>query len=105
MEIEASIKGIKTPNSTNNNNPDNSQDTGNNGNKKTHSDYDSTEDGLNPGGSSDNQIFTDSMDNLPMSEMATFIQPVSGKYDQTRTVVKACNTCYKFLKEYLNWKV
>ncbi len=105
MEIEASIKGIKTPNSTNNNNPDNSQDTGNNGNKKTNSDYDSTEDGLNPGGSSDNQIFTDSMDNLPMSEMATFIQPVSGKYDQTRTVVKACNTCYKFLKEYLNWKV
>ena len=25
--------------------------------------------------------------------------------DQTRTVIKACNTCYKFLKEYLNWKV
>ncbi len=68
-------------------------------------DYDSTEDGLTPGGLTENQIITDSMDDLPMSEMASFIAPVPDYYDETRTVIKACNTCYKFLKEYLNWKV
>ena len=69
------------------------------------SDYDSSEDGLTPGGQVENQIITNSMDDLPMSEMASFIVPVPFAYEQTRTVVKACNTCYKFLKEYLNWKV
>ncbi|MBQ6016828.1 MAG: hypothetical protein IKH82_05390 [Clostridiales bacterium] len=68
-------------------------------------DYDSSEDGLTPGGDAENQIITDSIDDLPMSEMASFVQPVSEAYDETRTVIRACNTCYKFLKEYLNWKV
>ena len=68
-------------------------------------DYDSSEDGLTPGGDSENQIITDSLDDLPMSEMASFIEPTPEAYEQTRTVIKACNTCYKFLKEYLNWKV
>ena len=68
-------------------------------------DYDASEDGLNPGGDYENQIFTDSLDDLPMSEMASFIEPTQDAYEQTRTVIKACNTCYKFLKEYLNWKV
>ena len=68
-------------------------------------DYDSSEDGLTPGGDAENQIITDSIDDLPMSEMASFVQPVPEAYDETRTVIKACNTCYKFLKEYLNWKV
>lgn len=68
-------------------------------------DYDSSEDGLTPGGDSENQIITDSLDDLPMSEMASFIEPTAEAYEQTRTVIKACNTCYKFLKEYLNWKV
>ena len=68
-------------------------------------DYDSREDGLTPGGDADNQIITDSIDDLPMSEMASFVQPVPEAYDETRTVIRACNTCYKFLKEYLNWKV
>ena len=68
-------------------------------------DYDSSEDGLTPGGDVENQIITDSIDDLPMSEMASFVQPVHEAYDETRTVIRACNTCYKFLKEYLNWKV
>ena len=77
----------------------------NQGNGNSSGEYDSGEDGLTPGGDSANQIFTDSLDNLPMSEMASFIEPVPEAYEQTRTVIKSCNTCYKFLKEYLNWKV
>ena len=67
--------------------------------------YDGSEDGLTFGGNADDQVFTDSLDDLPMSEMQSFIVPVPEAYDETRTVIKACNTCYKFLKEYLNWKV
>ena len=69
------------------------------------SDYDSSEDGLTFSGNADDQIITDSLDDLPMSEMQSFVEPVPEAYDLTRTVIKACNTCYKFLKEYLNWKV
>ena len=61
--------------------------------------------GLTFGGDADSQIITDSLDDLPLSEMQSFVVPVPEAYDQTRTVIKACNTCYKFLKEYLNWKV
>ena len=68
-------------------------------------DYDSSEDGLTPGGEAANQIITDSLDDIPMTEMASFIEPVPEAYDQTRTVIRACNTCYKFLKQYLNWRV
>lgn len=103
MEIEANIRGVKR--TTNTNNKDKDKQEPEETTRKKNVDYDSTEDGLTPGGSSDNQIFTESIDNLPMSEIATFIKPVPDRYDQTRTVVKACNTCYKFLKEYLNWKV
>lgn len=67
--------------------------------------YDAGEDGLITSGNSDDQILTDSIDDLPMSEIASLVEPVPNAYDQTRTVIKACNTCYKFLKEYLNWKV
>ena len=67
--------------------------------------YDAGEDGLTSGGDADDQIFTDSIDDLPMSEIASLVEPVPDAYDQTRMVIKACNTCYKFLKEYLNWKV
>ena len=102
MEIEAKLRGNTVPNSNNND----SKDQGTNNQDGTGSiDYDSSEDGLNSGRSSDDQIITNSLDDLPMSEMASFIEAVPERYDQTRTVVKACNTCYKFLKEYLNWKV
>lgn len=104
MEIEAKIRGITIPNYVDNT----STQTGNNQNGNQGSgvvEYDGAEDGLNSGGSTDDQIFTESLDDLPMTEMASFIEPLSDRYDQTRTVVKACNTCYKFLKEYLNWKV
>ena len=68
-------------------------------------DYDASEDGLNSSGNTDDQVITDSIDDLPMSEIASLVEPVPDAYDETRMVVKACNTCYKFLKEYLNWKV
>ena len=102
-EIEAKIRGITLPNtgddtSTQTNNKNDNTGTG-------AIEYDGAEDGLNSGGSTDDQIFTESLDDLPMTEMASFIEPLSDRYDQIRTVVKACNTCYKFLKEYLNWKV
>ena len=102
MQIEAKLRGNTIPNS--NTEPEDKPDTNQNNNSGT-VDYDATEDGLNSGKSYDDQIITNSLDDLPMSEMASFIEPVPDKYDQTRTVVKACNTCYKFLKEYLNWKV
>jgi hypothetical protein len=102
MQIEAKLRGQTIPNS--NTEPEKKTDTDNNSKKST-VDYDSTEDGLNSGKSFDDQIITNSLDDLPMTEMASFIEPVPNRYDQTRTVVKACNTCYKFLKEYLNWKV
>lgn len=68
-------------------------------------DYDSSEDGLTPGGEAENQIFSDSIDDIPMSEIASKVDPIPEAYDQTRMVISACNICYKFLKEYLNWKV
>ena len=104
MEIEAKIRGITLPNTGDYTNTQN----GNTNNDKTGTgviEYDGAEDGLSSGSSTDDQIFTESLDDLPMTEMASFIEPLSDRYDQTRTVVKACNTCYKFLKEYLNWKV
>ena len=69
------------------------------------SDYDSTEDGLTPDGGIENNIISDSLDDLPVSELQSFVAPVPEAYEETRTVIKACNTCYKFLKEYLNWKM
>ena len=68
-------------------------------------DYDASEDGLTSSSDPDDQIITNSIDDLPMSEIASLVEPVPDAYNETRTVVKACNTCYKFLKEYLNWKV
>lgn len=98
----ASIMGISLPEDTNyNGTGDNDSDV----QKNNTIVYDSSEDGLTFGGDADSQIITDSLDDLPLSEMQSFVVPVPEAYDQTRTVIKACNTCYKFLKEYLNWKV
>ena len=94
--------GISLPDDTNNTGTgDNDSDV----QKNNTIVYDSSEDGLTFGGDADSQIITDSLDDLPLSEMQSFVVPVPEAYDQTRTVIKACNTCYKFLKEYLNWKV
>ena len=103
MEIEAKIRGITLPNTGDGTNTQTGNNDDNTGTGVI--EYDGTEDGLSSGSSTDDQIFTESLDDLPMTEMASFIEPLSDRYDQTRTVVKACNTCYKFLKEYLNWKV
>ena len=102
MQIEAKLRGNTIPDSNNNDDSKNKDDNNQNNGSI---DYDASEDGLNSGNSYDDQIITNSLDDLPMSEMASFIEAVPERYDQTRTVVKACNTCYKFLKEYLNWKV
>jgi len=102
MQIEAKMRGATIPNTGDNSGG--KKDIGQDENTGA-VEYDSSEDGIISGGSSDDQIFTESLDDLPMSEMASLIEPVPNRYDQTRTVVKACNTCYKFLKEYLNWKV
>ena len=100
-QIVSDITGVILPDKTNQDDTgdDSEIQSGNTGN------YDYGEDGVTFGGNSDDQIFSDSLDDLPMSEMQSFVVPVPEAYDQTRTVIKACNTCYKFLKEYLNWKV
>lgn len=98
----ASIMGISLPDDSNNDGSEDPETDVQNSNAIV---YDSSEDGLTFGGDADSQIITDSLDDLPMSEMQSFVVPVPEAYDQTRTVIKACNTCYKFLKEYLNWKV
>lgn len=100
-QIVSALMGVTLPDKTD---PEDTADSGeiqsgNTGN------FDYGEDGITFGGNTDDQIFTDSLDDLPMSEMQSFVVPVPEAYDQTRTVIKACNTCYKFLKEYLNWKV
>lgn len=101
-QVVASLMGVTLPDNTDqvdrsdNDSEIRNSNTGN---------YNSSEDGIIFGGNSDDQVFTDSLDDLPMSEMQSFVVPVPEAYDQTRTVIKACNTCYKFLKEYLNWKV
>ena len=48
---------------------------------------------------------TDSIDDLPMSEVATYIYPSSDTYIEARLAIRAFNTGYKFLKAYLNWRV
>lgn len=63
------------------------------------------EDGLIPGGNSDMQILTDSIDDLPLSEIETYIKPDESNYADIRLMVHMCNTCYKFFKDYLNWLV
>jgi len=66
---------------------------------------DGSEDGIINTGRESDQILTDSIDDLPMSEIVTRITPVNNAFDETRQVVHICNTCYKFLKDYLNWLV
>lgn len=63
------------------------------------------EDGYAKGSSEDEQTLTDSIDDLPMSEVATYIYPPSDSYVETRLAIRAFNTGYKFLKAYLNWRV
>ncbi|MCR4775396.1 MAG: hypothetical protein K5869_03360 [Saccharofermentans sp.] len=64
-----------------------------------------TEDGYAKNSSEDEQTLTDSIDDLPMSEVATYIYPPSDSYVEARLAIRAFNTGYKFLKAYLNWRV
>lgn len=63
------------------------------------------EDGLITGTDPDKVILTDSIDDLPLSEIETYIKPDDQYYNDTRLMVHMCNTCYKFFKDYLNWLV
>ena len=63
------------------------------------------EDGLISGADPDKLILTDSIDDLPLSEIETYIKPDDQYYNDTRLMVHMCNTCYKFFKDYLNWLV
>ena len=63
------------------------------------------EDGYAKGSTEDEQTLTDSIDDLPMSEVATYIYPPSDSYVEARLAIRAFNTGYKFLKAYLNWRV
>ena len=72
MQIEAKLRGNTIPDSNNN---DDSKDKDDNNQNNGSIDYDASEDGLNSGNSYDDQIITNSLDDLPMSEMASFIEP------------------------------
>ena len=63
------------------------------------------EDGIAIGGADSEQILTESIDDLPLSEVATYIYPPSDSYTEARLAIRAFNTGYKFLKAYLNWRV
>lgn len=59
------------------------------------------EDGVIQGGNDD--ILTDSVDGLPVSEIRTCIEGVPGDRARCISMITAVNTAYKFLKEYLDW--
>ena len=66
---------------------------------------DGAEDGvINPDNQSDSSL-TDSVDDLPLSEIASFVDAVPGAGDGSQLVLTCVNTCYKFMKDYLNWLV
>ncbi|MBP5654184.1 MAG: hypothetical protein J6X33_01590 [Clostridiales bacterium] len=46
-----------------------------------------------------------SVDDLPLSEISTFVDAPQGYYREVRYTARCLNTCYKFLKDYLNWLV
>jgi hypothetical protein len=63
------------------------------------------EDGYASGSNEYEQTLTESIHDLPMSEVATYIYPSSDTYIEARLAIRAFNTGYKFLKAYLNWRV
>ena len=66
---------------------------------------DGGEDGvIDPDSQSDNSLI-DSVDDLPMSEIASYVDPVPGAGPGSQLVLTCINTCYKFMKDYLNWLV
>ena len=66
---------------------------------------DGAEDGvINSDTQSDNTLI-DSIDDLPMSEISSYINVVPGAGEASKVAVTCLNTCYKFMKEYLNWLV
>jgi len=66
---------------------------------------DGAEDGvINPDSQSDNSLI-DSVDDLPMSEIASYVDAVPGAASGSKLAVSCINSCYKFMKDYLNWLV
>lgn len=77
------------PNETQANEPANVLDPGEDGKKEDN----------------DKSDLVGSVDDLPLAEISTFVEAPPGFYKEVRTVVTSLNTCYKFLKDYLNWLV
>ena len=66
---------------------------------------DGAEDGrINPDVQGDNELI-ESIDDLPMSEIASYIDVIPGAGNASKLTVTCINTCYKFMKDYLNWLV
>ena len=66
---------------------------------------DGSEDGvINENSQSDNSL-TESIDDLPLTEIASYIDSVPGAGASSKLAVTCINTCYKFMKDYLNWLV
>ena len=61
------------------------------------------EDGLNGDNSATDLV--GSVDDLPLAEISTFVDVPAGYYKEVRSTISSLNTCYKFLKDYLNWLV
>ena len=66
---------------------------------------DGAEDGVVDSDDPMDSALSESIDSIPASEIMTTISPIEGSMPQTRLTVSCINTCYKFLKEYLNWLV
>lgn len=59
------------------------------------------EDGVVSGDTSN--VLSDSVDGIPMSEIRSYIDGVSGKPDESAALLSTVNQAYKFMREYLNW--
>ena len=70
------------------------------------SDYgEGAEDGVVNPNDPNSGLLTDSIDDLPLSEIASFIDAIPGAGRESVLGISCINTCYKFMKDYLNWLV
>jgi len=51
----------------------------------------------------DENILSDSVDGIPMNEIRTRIDGLSGDRTRSAALLTAVNQAYKFIREYLNW--
>ena len=102
-EIEAELNGKKIKNVTPTPTPP-PEDAPDPNNEKRNPES-GGEDGYVRGSGEDELTLSESIDDLPMAEVVTYIYPPSDSYTEARLAIRAFNTGYKFLKAYLNWRV